>query len=246
MRSKLALFAAICVAPLALSTPASAATILSFSQTNSADFVQSTVVGTSPTGTDTLNTVGVVIAPTTSIQITITQLGALTGVNIPALETFTVPIVGSLPASGDQGFGYSGTIVISAQNGSDPNILTAVITNGVLTANGASGGFIAATNTSNGGLPTTVILSSDQAAVIAAMGGGTAPTFTTPGAVALSLVNIAPTQSGSGFVSFRAQNTGNFSTVSAIPEPASFLSAGTAILAGLGGFGWSRRKSSKA
>jgi hypothetical protein len=244
MRSKLSLFAAICVAALALGTPASAATILQFTQTNSTDFVQATVVGTSPTGTTTLTTVGSA-APTSSIQITSGQLGALAGVNIPGLETFTTPIVGGLPASGDQAFGYSGTIVISAANGSDPNILTAVITNGFLIANSASGAFNAASNSTNGGLPTTVTLTSDNAAVIAAM-GGSGSTFTTLGAVALSLVGITPSQSGSGFVSFHAQNTGNFSTVSAVPEPAGFLSAGTAILAGLGCFGWSRRKSSKA
>jgi hypothetical protein len=245
MRSKLTLFAAVCVAAFALSTPAGAATILSFSQPSSTDFVMATVVG----NITTLDTNGGV-GTSNSIPITIGQLGGATGVNIPATETFFPALSSSIAAtgipggSGVQQVGFNGTIVIGIAG--DPNVLTAVITNGRLAADGGSGGFSASSFTTNGNLPTTVTLTSDNPAIIAAM-GGSGSTFTTSGAVALSLVGIVPIQGGSGFSSFRAQNTGNFSTaVNPVPEPAGFLSAGTAILAGFGCFGWSRRKSSKA
>jgi hypothetical protein len=236
MRSRLTLFAAVCVAALALVPSANAATILAFGQLTSSDFVEATVSN----GTTTLNTDGGV-GSVVSIPIVITQLGATSGLNLSAFETFTPALVSTSPvtAGGNQA-GFTGTIVISgAPNGAGQNILTAAIINGHLVANGAAGGFDAASFTTNGGLPTTVTLTSANGAVEAVL-GGPGPV---PGAASLSLVNITPVQSGAGFVSFTGQNTGNFSTV-AIPEPASFISAGTAILAGFGCFGWARRKSS--
>ena len=70
MRSKLILFAAVCVAALALSTPASAATILAFSQISNVDFVNADRTGS----TTTLNTNGGV-GTTNSIPILVTQIG---------------------------------------------------------------------------------------------------------------------------------------------------------------------------
>jgi len=238
MRSPLTLFAAACVASLAMSTPASAATILAFSQQFSSDSVVATVAGS----TTTLSTQGPVASPT-SIPITITQLGNLPNQTIPAFETFLPTLVSTAPTSGGIQNGFNGTIIIStAPGGAGGNFLTAVITNGRLSANGAAGGFEASSGTTNGGNPTTVTLTSANAAVTAVL-GGPGPV---PGAVSLSLVNVTPPQSGgASFVSFAAQNTGNFSTA-AIPEPASLISAGTALVAGLGCFGWSRRKSSRA
>jgi len=237
MRSPLILFAAACVASLALATPASAATILQFSQQTSSDFVSATVSG----GTTTLNTNGPLSSPT-SIPITITQLGVLPNQSVSAFETFLPALSSTGAIAGGGQNGFNGTIIISTlAGGAGGNFLTAVITNGRLTANGAAGGFVAASDTTNGGNPTTVTLTSANPNVIAAI-GGPGPVA---GAVSLTLINITPTQSGAGFVSFSGQNTGNFST-NVIPEPASFLSAGTAILAGLGCFGWARRKSSRA
>jgi len=242
MRSKLTLFAAACVASLAMSTSASAATILSFSQQFSTDSVTASVAGT----TTTLNTVGGAGSPT-SIPIVIGQLGTIPNANQPAFETFLPALSSTGPTAGGEQNGFTGTILITAGTGGAGTLfLRADVVNGNLNANGAAGGFNAATGTTNGGAPTTVTLTSNFAPVIAAMGGSGA-TFTTTGAVSLSLVNISPPQSGgASFVSFLAQNTGNFSTVSVIPEPASFVSASTAILAGLGCFGWSRRKAFKA
>jgi len=240
MRSSLTLFAAACAASLALSTSAGAATILAFGQQFSSDFVSATVAGSSTT----LNTNGPAGSPT-SIPIQITQLGALGGPGLPTtlgFETFLPALTSTASTSGGVQNGFNGTILITTGPGGTGNLfLSATITNGTLNANGMAGGFNASTGTTAGGNPVTVTLTSNNSQVIAAMGGSGA-TFTTPGAASLTLVGITPAQSGAGFISFTGQNTGNFST--AIPEPASFLSACTAILAGLGCFGWSRRKSS--
>jgi hypothetical protein len=237
MRSSLTLLAAVCAASLALSTSASAATVLQFSQQTSTDFVSATVSGS----TTTLNTNGP--AGSTSIPITITQLGVLPNQNISAFETFLPALNSTSSTTGGVQNGFSGTIIISTlAGGGGQNFLTAVITNGQLNANGMAGGFNASTGTTNGGNPSNVILTSANLNVQTAL-GGPGPVA---GAASLSFVNITPAQGGAGFVSFTAQNTGNFSTAFVIPEPASFLSAGTAVLAGLGCFGWSRRKSSKA
>src|SRR5947209_16351311 len=93
MSSKLTLFAAACVASLALSTSASAATILAFSQTTSTDFVQATVAGS----TTTLTTHGPASSPT-SIPITITQEGNAQNVSVAAFETFLPALVSTTPA----------------------------------------------------------------------------------------------------------------------------------------------------
>jgi len=256
MRSKPTLFAAVCVAALALSSSASATTILAFSQKTSTDFVNAAVVGTNST---TLTTNGPAAQQSlTSIPITITQEGNNQNVSITAFETFTPALTTSTNSSNTAGGppifqnGFNGTIVISQLSqtqGFGGIFLTAAITNGTLSANGASGAFNAANFTSNAsGLVTVTLTSADPniAPLLANFNSGTG-VGTGPGAAALTLINITPTQNGSGFISFQAQNTGNFSTaVNPVPEPASFISAGTAVLAGLGCFGWSRRRSSQA
>jgi hypothetical protein len=241
MSSKLTLFAAACVASLALSTSASAATILAFSQQTSTDFVQAVVSGS----TTTLSTHGPAGTPL-SIPITITQEGNNQNVSIAAFETFLPNLVSTTAGSGPPPLqnGFNGTIIISAgQNGTGALFLTAVITNGRLSANGNAGGFDASSGTTNGGSPVTVTLTSPDPNISPLL---TPPGGPTQGAVSLSLVNINPAQTGAGFTGFTAQNTGNFSTVAAVPEPASIVSASTVLLVGLGFFGWSRRKSSKA
>jgi len=237
MRLPRILFAAACVASLALSTSASAATILQFSQRSSSDFVSATVSAPSST---TLNTNGPAATPT-RIPITITQLGNLDNQNIQAFETFIPSLSSNGSISGGIQNGFNGTILISQNPDGTGNFLTAVVTNGRLSANGASGGFEAASGTTNGGAATSVILTTANLNVAAAL-GGLGPIA---GAVSLALINIDPQQNGIGLTGFRAQNQGSFSTV-AIPEPASLLSAGTALIAGLGCFGWARRKSSPA
>jgi hypothetical protein len=226
------------MASLAMASSASAATILAFSQQTSTDFVQATVSGS----TTTLTTHGPSATPT-SIPITITQEGNSQNVNVSAFETFLPALTSSSGSSGSPPTqsGFNGTIIISTgAGGTGGNFLTAVITNGRLDASGAAGGFIAATGSVNGGSPSTVTFTSNDpniAPLLTPAGGPAA------GAVSLSLVNITPVQPGAGFTTFTAQNTGNFSTVAAVPEPASVISAGTAVLAGLGCFGWCRRKS---
>jgi len=248
MRSSLTLFAAACAASFALSTSAGAASLLTFGESTSTpqvDFVSATVSG----NTTTLNTHGPAASPT-SIPVTLGQVGTLSGPQaaaLPAFETFLPALQSTAGSSGGTQFGFNGTIIFSAGiNGTGTNYLTAVIQNGVLRANGEAGTFDASNGTTNGGLSTTVTLTSGFQPVILAMGGSASnTTFSTPGSVALGLTNITPLQSGASFVSFTGVNGGTLSSA-AIPEPASFLSASTAILAGLGCFGWSRRKSSKA
>jgi len=238
MRSKLTLFAAVCVAALALSSSASATTVLQFSQQTNTDFVAAAVSG----ATTTLTTHGPSPASPLSIPITITQEGNNQNTSISAFETFSPALTSNTASSGSPPTqpGFNGTIIISSlTGGAGANFLTAVVTNGRLDASGAAGGFIAATGSLNGGLPSNVVLTSADPNIVPLLG--------TTNAVSLSLVNINPVQPGAGFTSFTAQNTGNFSSViTAIPEPASFISAGTALLAGFGCFGWSRRKSSQA
>lgn len=245
MRSKLTLLAAVCVAAFALSANARAATILAFAQQTSTDAVVATVSG----GTTTLSTRGPAATPT-SIPITITQEGTNQNVSVNAFETFLPSLTSSTAGSGPPPLqtGFNGTIIISSgAGGTGGNFLTAVVVNGRLSANGNAGGFDASSGTTNGGSPTTVTLTSSDpniAPLLTAAGGGS-----NQGAVSLTLVNITPSQTGAGFTSFTAQNTGNFSTlppVGGIPEPASVISASTAVLVGLGCFGWSRRKSLKA
>jgi len=243
MRTKLTLFAAVCVAALALSTPASATTIFQFSQSNSTDFISAAVVGS----TTTLTTHGSV-APGNSIPINISQEGVST-IPVTGFETFTgtglVSTLASFNAGGSQvnQDGFIGTVVFSTgPNGTGNVYLTATISNGTLSANGASGAINASNGSTNTGGTVSVTLTSIDPNITPLLGPG----GTSLGAVALALINVTPSQSGSGFRSFGAQTQGSVSTVLAVPEPASFLSAGTAILAGLGCFGWSRRKSSKA
>jgi len=247
MRSKLTLFAAACVASLALSTSASSATILAFSQQTSTDFVQAVTSGTSTTLSthqDGLNPPNPL-----SIPITITQEGNNQNVSITAFETFLPNLASTTGGSGPPPTqnGFNGTIIISSgPNGTGGNFVTAVVTNGTLTANGNAGGFNASSGTTAGGAAVTVTLTSSDPNIAPLLTPSGGPT---PGAVSLTLVNVTPAQTGAGFTSFTAQNTGNFSTVGGggvIPEPASVISASTAILAGLGCFGWCRRKSSKA
>lgn len=249
MRSSLTLFAAACAASFALSTSAGAASLLTFGENTSTpqvDFVRATVSG----NTTTLNTVGPAASPT-SIPVTLGQVGILSGPAasaLPAFETFLPALSSTIGNSGGTQFGFNGTIIFSSlAGGTGTNYLTAVVQNGVLRANGAAGTFDASDGSTNGGLSTTVTLTSGFQPVILAMGGSASnTTFSTPGAVAIGLSNITPLQSGASFVTFTSTNGGTLSSLNVIPEPASFLSASTAILAGLGCFGWSRRKSSKA
>jgi len=237
MRSKLTLFAAVCAASLALASSASATTILSFSQQASTDQVVATVSG----GTTTLTTKGVSNpASPLSIPITISLEGLAGNTNASAFETFLPALTSSLTNSGSPPTqsGFNGTIIISSlTNGAGGNFLTAVITDGRLDASGPTGSFLAATGSFNGGSASNVTLTSADPNIAPLL-----PPGPNNGAVSLSFVNINPVQNGAGFASFTAQNSGLFSTVS-IPEPTSFIPASTAILAGLGCFGWSRRKS---
>jgi len=226
-----------------MSTSASSATILSFGQQTSTDFVQSVTAGS----TTTLSTHGPTATPL-SIPITITQEGNNQNVSIAAFETFLPSLVSTTAGSGPPPIqnGFNGTIIISSgPNGTGGNFVTAVVTNGTLTANGNAGGFNASSGTTAGGAAVTVTLTSSDPNIAPLLTPSGGPS---PGAVSLTLVNVTPAQTGAAFTSFTAHNTGNFSTVAGgvIPEPASVISASTAILAGLGCFGWCRRKSSKA
>jgi hypothetical protein len=255
MRSSLTRVAIACLASLALASSASAVTIVQFSQQTSTDFVRATVSGT----TTTLNTVGPGGSP--SIPIVLSVLGTAVippGTPPPTgFETFSgfaaqpnatspAPIVAGGLTSPNGLTGYTGVITLSTGvNGTGAIFLQAIFSNGTFAGNsGASSGGLSASNP-----PNNVTFFTQNPFVIAALGFPPAPSLTfsdDAAALALAFSNILPPLSITGNLVNGAtfQNTGTFSATP-IPEPTSVVMASVSVLAGLGYFGWSRRKASQ-
>jgi hypothetical protein len=217
-----------CLAALALGTSANAATILQFAQTSPNDVVTATVSGS----TTTLTT------PAGSIPVLITNIGGtVLGTPLPAFETFIgVTSTGAATDGATVSQTFSGTIAITAGPGNTGgNFLTTTFSGAVLS--GPNGGNSASLVGSNP--PQNVTFTSNFAAIIPLIAGNPPENF------AISFSNVTPslTISGSTIAGFTAQNTGTFAT-GIIPEPASLVMASTAVFAGLGCYGWRRRKSS--
>jgi hypothetical protein len=138
---------------------------------------------------------------------------------VTGFETFTLTSTTGLG-------GFSGTITFTT--GATLQ-LTDVLTNGLLTING--GAATLSSSNSSFTFPAGGAISTQIAA-----GTGTSAF----GSSALSFSNVTFTGTTGG----TAQNSGTFST--AVPEPASLVSGGLALLAGLGYFGVRRFKTSRA
>lgn len=229
-----------CLASIGLGTSANASTILQFTQANPNDVVTATNVD----GTSTTLTTNSPAAPG-SIPVLITNIGGtILGAPIAAFETFTgVTSSGAATLSGGNiTQPFSGTIAITQlPGGAGGNFLTATFSNSQLS--GASGGNSASLVGSRP--PQTVTFTSNFAAIIPLIAGNPPENYTG------GFSSLAPGLSitGTTLAGFTAQNTGTFGTFgtsAVIPEPASVVMASTAVLAGLGVFGWRRFKVAQA
>ncbi len=231
------LLAVACLASLGLASSASATTILQFTQQNvGTDFVTATTSG----GVTTMTT----DSPTTPgfIPVNLTNLAGITGPggNSTGFEQFTnVKSTGTATTAGGQiTQTYSGTISFYgavAGGAGVPASLFLQAAFGVGNFNGPTGGSSATLNGSQP--PDTVTFTSAFPAIQALITGSASR------AIALGFSNIFPAlgTTGTALNGFSANNAGTFST-GAIPEPATLISSGMALLVGLGCYGWRRRK----
>jgi hypothetical protein len=228
------------LAALTLANTANAGPILSFSNVVSTD----PVVGTVVAGGTNLTTPGNVANPG-STQVMITSINGSSVVGLPPAFLTLVGVRGTGAASTSGAVvsqdTYSGTVIISsAPGGAGTNILTTTFT----------GGNLSFTNSTSGGGPSSGALSasnvtftSANAGIIAILGGASV----TGGSFSISLqsaTNVTTTGSPFTIAGFSAVPQGGF-IVSAVPEPASIAMASTAVLAGLGCFGFRRFKSTR-
>jgi len=213
------------LASLALATSADAATILVFGQSNtSTEVVTSTATG----GTTTFSSGPGV--PATPITVGVTNIGGVTpppGTTLPETFSFTSSQAVTGSAGNFTQGGFSGTFSFGNQ-------IVGTLTGGVLTTTtgpaGSTGSFLA----------NNVTFTTLGAGILAQLGNP--PLNLVNGTIAISLANIS--FSGTS-ISFTAQNSG-LVTANVIPEPASIVMAGMAVVAGLGGMGLRRIKAARA
>jgi hypothetical protein len=237
MRSLRILFAAACVASLAMSSSANAAMILSFGIGTGPGTKTASVSGS----TTTLSTNSAVPLFGGAFPVSITTIGNVTLppiLSISAKETFTG--VASTGAATNVG----GTIsqpfsgVISYLDPTNPAINYLTITfAGVL--RGSTGGLSASLTADNTVAGQSVSFTSTDVRVI--------PFLADPikiFEVGLTGLSAPLAISGTTIAGFTTSNeSGNVSSFPIIPEPASIVMASTAVLAGLGCFGWRRYRS---
>jgi hypothetical protein len=222
-----------------LATPASAATVLQFSQLNPADFV----TATNSAGVTTLTSSSTVSS--VSIPVSISNIGGVPQpVVIPAFETFTgLHSVGTATtdASGLISQVFTGTIAItSAAAGAGTNYLTATFTD-VLSGPTNTGAPTLSADSSVAG--ETVTFTSNDPRVTPLL-----PGLSRNFSLAFSNATPALSISGGSIASFTGQQTGTFAVTPSptVPEPASVVMASIAAVAGIGSFGWRRFKASRA
>jgi len=231
------LLAVACLASLGLASPARAITILQFTQQFATDTVTATTAGTGVTTFATNSATNPGFIPV--------NLSNLAGIGGPAgnasgFEQFIgVTSTSTATSAGGQiNQTYSGTIIFwgSLTGGvgtPGTRFLQATFTGGNL--NGATGGTAATLNASSP--PNTVTFVSDSPAIAALI------TLSVERALALGFSNVDPNLgvTGTALNGFTSQNAGTFS-LTPVPEPATLISSSLALLAGLGCYGWRRRK----
>jgi len=227
MRSLRILFAAACVASLAMASSANAATILIFGQANTSTDV---VTATNSGGTTNFFTGP---APGAPITVDVTNIGGGTpppGSTLPETFNFTSTAAVTGSAGNFTQGGFSGTFSFGAQ-------VVGSITGGVLTTltgpNGTTGSLLA----------TNVSFTTLGPAILAQL--GFPPLGPTPagigGTLSISLNGFVPSVPGT--LNFTAKNAG-LVDASVIPEPASVVLASISVIAGLGCYGLRRVKAS--
>jgi len=231
------LLAVACLASLGLASSARADTILSFTQQFATDTVTATTSGAGVTTFATNSATNPGFIPV--------NLSNLAGIGGPAgnasgFEQFVnfTSTSTATNVAGQINQTYSGTIIFwgSLTGGvgtPGTRFLQATFSGGNL--NGANNGTSATLSASQP--PNTVAFVSDSPAITALITGSTER------ALALAFTNVNPNlaTTGTALNGFTAQNAGGFS-VTPIPEPATLISSSMAILAGLGCYGWRRRK----
>jgi len=207
-----------CVATLLLGARAQAGaiTVLQFGQISPTDVITATDVA----GVTTLSTAGNADGGGVSVPVIITNYLGVSGVDIPAFETF-VGVVSSGPATSVVGFdlqSFTGTIAFtSLPGGVGANYLTATFANVGVHTNDFGG--------SDGGNSATLSASEPLASLV----------FTSdfallgpPTAMGIGFSNVSPVLSIAGdgsIASFTGQNAGTFSGA-VVPEPTSLALLG--------------------
>lgn len=213
------------LASLALATSADAATILVFGQSNtSTEVVTSTATG----GTTTFSSGPGV--PATPIVVGITNVGGVTpppGTTLPESFSFTSSAAVTGSAGNFTQGGFSGTFSFGTQ-------VVGTVANGVLTTSSGPGGTIGSFTASN------VSFTTLGAGILAQLGNPALNLVNGTLSIALSNVSFNGTS-----LSFTARNAG-LVDANVIPEPASIVMAGMALVAGLGGMGVRRMKAARA
>jgi len=146
----------------------------------------------------------------------------------PALETINLVSTNVASPGATSLGGFSGTITY-VDPGTGNSVLNVAISNGVFTLQGAGAGSL---------LADAMFTGYPAGGAIATQVGGPPTT----GAASLSFNNIT----SGGLAGFTAQNSGGGFNTGIIPEPASLVSGGIGLLAGVVLFGAQRRRAAKA
>jgi hypothetical protein len=237
------LLAVACLAALGLASQAGATTILQSQQGGLANDPTGVVNATTAAGVTTFTT-NSSTAPG-FIPVNLSQLAGLggpagVGTGFEQLVNFHSTTTAS-NSGGQVTQSYTGTVIFWAAISGGVGVpgsrfLQVSFTTGNFsgTAGGTGANFLATTP------PDTVVFTTDNptmAAAIAAAGPGP---FTS---IAIAFSNVTPNlgTTGTALNGFSAQNVVTVS-ITPIPEPSSVVPAGLALVAGLGGYGWRRRR----
>jgi hypothetical protein len=210
-------FALACVTSLLITSSTKAATVLQFSQVNSAQPSPDVVTATESGGVTTLSSAGNAGTPG-SIPVVVTNFnGVPFPFGIPLFETLTAVSAGAATSSGGTiTQNFSGIVTFSSlPEGAGTDYLTATFANAALSGSGNSASL-------NATAP-NLVFTSELVSF---------PTNTGL-SIAFTLVNGAPLSiSGGSIASFTATNAGTLSAAAAVPEPSALCLASFAAVIG--------------